>query len=474
MSAEKPSRFEVIQSALAHSREIVAAGPTEEIPIFTIEGLADTSIPLLEQLEIHEEHVINPDGESAPHIDKINTPFRRELYHQLYSSAQRGILPTRDALVFALFIDELNNGMDRREAVALTNDNIKSLTGTLGKNGVEVVSKAGHKGVYYNLPKFYKEPAEITTEAEKPQMSELFPEIPNEEISSYISLFQEGTATRAYIQYAADLIAKGIYPNADTTRKHFFENGYTLKNHENSVAYLRFRFRQIALDRRQKEPSVDETNQTSKSTSPGIEGFFKGIPNADLPDPDDVFRPNTLSHKYFTFVRNQIKDGVLPTLHDVKSYLSESGASIEHFEQIRTSVEKKVRESLGPSFDAWKSKREIVNGFPVIIAPERPHSEEQVQKQSADDEMQRVSIQFMRPDLKVVASTVFDRTAGKSISQSDWIAEIRKENPNIFIGPTDLPRLIQEMREEGNIKVISFVSDGVTYYYRRSDNIKRI
>lgn len=172
MRAENPNRLEVIKSALEKSRDMVTAGPTNDIPLITLEGLADISIPILEQFEIWEEYHVNPDHEAAPHLEHLNN-FRQEVYQQIYLSVQRGIRPTRDSLVTAIFREELNDGMDKGEALGIFNDNFGNMKARLLKNGVELISKNGPRGTYYDIPEFFREPIDTAADPDcSPEITE--------------------------------------------------------------------------------------------------------------------------------------------------------------------------------------------------------------------------------------------------------------------------------------------------------------
>lgn len=408
MRAENPNRLEVIKSALTHSREMLAAGPNEEIPLFTIEGLADTSISQLEQLEIHEEYLISLDGESAPHIGKINTPFRRELYQQLYSSAQKGILPTRDALVLALFIDELNNGMDRREAVEITNENIRSLTSTLGKNGVELISRAGHKGVYYNLPEFYQEKPKNIQPPSEP----------------------EPTATAE--------------PNEPIRQK--YSEPATIPHAQDD----------------------NKSNQEERNTSSTLpKGFFEGIANEDLPDPLELFKEGSATHTLYEFILLKLNDGMFPTEGQMKSYFIENGFSEGSFRTTKYHILSLLNKFVNPKEESRKYVRPegLANqGFPVFTAPERKEREIQREVHPKDAEI-LVRISTFLPVEKAAATALFDRLQGNSITRAEWVAEIQKECPQHKITSYYLDSIIERLRDSG-LMIASSKVKGETSYYR--------
>jgi len=291
MSAENPNRLNVIQSALATSREMVACGPSDEIPFSVIEGLADISIPRLEQLEIQVERT-ESTLDKPPHYDKLSQSVHRDLYEQLYLSAQREIKPTKDSLTFAVFLEQITDGIESLSSAKIkTAIHMTGLKNILKNRGVIINTLMGISDVYYSLPNFHKEPQELpqisdpTPDLETPaeqlaeqELPNFFSGISNNEIPQFLSQFRRGTATRAYIQYVSESIEKGVYPTDNEIKKHLLANGYTEQKYSRAQSYIKDKFKEIEYARGLDNHPVEGEQE---ATEP--ESSFKEISNDQLP-----------------------------------------------------------------------------------------------------------------------------------------------------------------------------------------------
>ena len=472
MYGELQPRLKAIQQALTSSREIVTTGPTDEISLLTLEAIADKAIPRLEQLEIREEYKLDL-GEKPPQFESVTTKFGQELYQQLYGSVINGIKPKRDDVVFALFNNELNQGMQFREAVEITTDNALNLKKHLKNKGIELTSSRTPKGLIFDLPAYFREKPSNVTEPENPEheLPLFYNGLPVQ--SFYEVTVKPNTVTYEYLKFLKQEFDRGVLPTEDAIKHYFLSIGLTEQNLNSAMNHAASKIRRKIEGNQLQTPAPDESdnkNSMDKNNKEMAGSYFNGVDNKDLPsDPLDLFKEGSSSYIYYEYLIQKLTEGKEPSDSEMRRVMLEAGFSEKSFMQTRYMVMSKIRDL----FEAEKeSHRTIVTkngvpsgqGFPVFSAPERKEKVIPREIPPKDAELLARMDSFL-PVEKAAAITLFDRLSGNSISRAEWIEAIQKACPQNHITSYFLDGIIERLRDNG-VKVATSKVGGEIHYYR--------
>lgn len=212
-------------------------------------------------------------------------------------------------------------------------------------------------------------------------------------------------------------------------------------------------------------------------TDPYTFQYFTYIPNEMLGPPDKYFRKGTIAFRMYTYIIECKEAGIEPDRDLIFERGFDKPFNLTIYYQKRNYMESKIRiinerdkldtplKNPQPLPDAAINNSQNPP-FPVFETPKNRKTGIKQPAPPLNDNFLKTRIAGLENVQFAATKSIFDRIAGNSLSEQAWLKSI-SESTGIPVTSIDLRSVIHEINEDIGMKIVSYISDGVRYYFRR-------